>query len=64
MSPQRRETLETAVAELARLSSEPEVALQLGTAAAEKVGHRFDQNRNVTELLELFKRYVLDQVVA
>lgn len=51
-------------AALIRLSNDPEFAQQLSDAAAEKVGHRFDQNRNIAELLELFKRYVPDKVVA
>lgn len=48
---------------LKRLSAEPEFAMSLSNEAAEKVGHRFDQNRNIAELLALFKRYVPGQVV-
>ena len=48
---------------LKRLSAEPDYAMKLSNAAAEKVGHRFDQNRNITELLALFDRYVPGQVL-
>lgn len=48
---------------LKRLSSDPEFASNLSDAAAEKVGYRFDQNRNIAELLALFERYVPGKVV-
>ncbi len=50
-------------AALKRLADQPEFAMQLSEAAASKVGHRFDQNRNIEELLGLFKQYVPGKVL-
>ncbi len=58
------DNVEAFAAALTRLSTDPEFAMQLSQAAAKKVGHRFDQNRNIEELLDLFQRYVPDKVVA
>jgi len=46
-----------------RLAEQPQLAQQLSDNAAEKVGHRFDQNRNINELLELFRQYVPGRAV-
>lgn len=48
---------------LKRLSEDPALAQTISDAAAEKVGFRFDQNRNIGELLDLFRQYVPGQAV-
>ena len=48
---------------LMRISDDPSFAMNLSNEAAEKVGYRFDQNRNIEELLALFEQYVPGQVV-
>ena len=48
---------------LKRLSEDPDFAKSISDAAAEKVGFRFDQNRNISELLDLFRQYVPGKAV-
>lgn len=50
-------------ANLKRLYEDPSFAKTISDAAAEKVGYRFDQNRNIGELLDLFRQYVPGKAV-
>lgn len=49
---------------LKRLSEDPTFAKTISDAAADKVGYRFDQNRNISELLDLFRQYVPGKAVS
>jgi len=51
-------------AALTQLSENPAFAKTISDQAARKVGYRFDQDRNITELLELFRRYVPGKAVS
>jgi len=46
-----------------RLVDDPALGRRLSEAAAEKVAYRFDQNRNIEELLDLFRQYVPNKAV-